>query len=81
MYWSESNKSLRSSGLLTFNFIIHPLEYGSELTSSGASSKESLNSIISPETGKNKSETVLTASTVPKTSSASNVSPTVSTST
>ena len=81
LYWFESSNWLRSSGLETFIFIIQPFEYGSAFTSSGVSSKSSLNSIISPETGKNKSDTVFTASTVPKTSSASKVSPIVSTST
>ena len=41
---------------------------------SGASERFSLNSIIFPDIGKKRSDTVLTASTVPKTSSLTNIS-------
>ena len=50
-------------------FIIHPELYGSSFTISGLDSNSELNSIISPLNGINKSETVFTASTVPKTDS------------
>ena len=65
----------------TFIFIIHPSPKGSVFTNSGWSFREGFTSITSPAIGKNKSETVLTASTEPKISSFAKDCPTVSIST
>ena len=80
-YCSAVSNSDWSAPSESSTFTIHPFPYGSVFTNSGSPSNSSLNSITLPETGKYKSETVFTASTLPNTSPAFKSSSTVSTST
>jgi hypothetical protein len=67
-----------SAGSLTVILTIHPSPYGSEFTNSGWFANAAFISVTVPVTGRNKSLTVFTASTVPKTAPASSGLPMVS---
>ncbi|CAL6314446.1 unnamed protein product [Bathycoccus prasinos] len=75
-----------SEGSVTFIFMIQNFAFSifiddSRVVTIVFADLAELNSRTSPATGRNRSEAVLTASTVPKTSPSPSVSPTVSTST
>src|SRR5699024_157577 len=76
LYSSSDNKSSISDSSETSTTIIQAFSYGDSLTNSGLSSSSSLTSTTFPLTGAYSSETVLTDSTLPNGSSASNSSPT-----
>lgn len=77
VYSAADISSSSSEGSETDILINHPLPYTSSFTSSGLSSNSAFASITSPLTGMNRSETVFTASIVPKTSSLATTSPSV----
>src|SRR5690606_2316598 len=81
LYSSADINPDSSSASFTVTLMIQPSPNGSLFTSSGASSSFGFISSTSPPIGINRSDTVFTASMLPKTSPCSRVSPCVVTST